>query len=77
MLAEFNPIVFVKFRHAGNGGFAEVFEVAIPDGGDNMIIIIPEFALVFGAVGGDGGVARVDGPRFAVFVEEVRETDFD
>ena len=75
--ADFDPVILTELGHFGEGGFAEVFEVIAPDARDGGIVVVPEFAFVSGAVGGDGGVAGMDGVGFAVFVEEVGETDFD
>ena len=77
MFADVDPVFFVNFGHFGEGGFAEIFEIVAPNGGDGSIIIVPEFAFVAGAIGGDGGVARVDGLGFAIFVEEVGEANFE
>ena len=77
LLAELNPIIFVDLVELGEGGFAESFEIIVPDGSDGEFVVIPEFAGFLGAVGGFGGVARVDGFGFAVFVEEVGEPNFD
>ena len=75
--ADIDPVIFAEARHLGSGGFAGAFEVIVPNGGDGEVVEVPEFVFVFGAVGGFGGVARIDGVSFAVFVEKIREADFD
>ena len=77
LLAHFDPVGLAEFGHLGEGGFAVVFEIIVPDCGDGEVVIIPEFAFVFGAVGAESGVTGANRVGFAVFVEEVRETDFE
>ena len=77
LMTNFDPVILAEAAHLREGGFAEVFEEIVPDAGDSEIVIIPEFTLRFGAVGGDGRVAGVDRIGFAKFVEKVRETDFN
>ena len=74
--ADIDPVGFAEFGHGGEGGFAVVFEVIVPDGGDGEVVVIPEFAFVFGAVGTKGGMTGADGVGFAIFVEEVGKADF-
>ena len=74
--AEVNPVAFADRIKLRKGGLAEGFEIIIPDCSDSGAIIIPESAFVFGAVGGDGGIVRVDWARFAVAIKEIRQADF-
>ena len=76
MLTNVDPVIFIDAGHFGNGGFAETFKIIVPDSGDGFVVIIPEFAFLFGTVSGDGGIAGVDGVGFAEFVEEIGEADF-
>ena len=61
----------------GEGGLAGILEIVVPDGGDGEVVVVPEFAFILSAIGGDGGIFGVDGVSLAVFVEEVGETDFE
>ena len=49
----------------------ELFEEIIPDGRDDMIIIIPEFAFFFGTIDRLGAISRGNRVRLAIFIEEI------
>ena len=70
--AEIDPVFFVEFGHFGEGRFARLLEIIVPNGGNSEIVIIPEFALVACAIRGDGGIFRIDRVSLAIFIEEVR-----
>lgn len=76
LFANVDPVRFAQFGDTRKGGFAGGGEVIIPNSSDGEVVVIPEFAFIFGAIGGDGGVARIDRVGFAVFVEEIGEADF-
>ncbi len=57
-VAEADPVIFAKFVKCGEGVFAVIFEVIVPDGGDGLFVVVPEFAFAFGAIDGFGGEAR-------------------
>ncbi len=75
--AEVDPVGFVDIGHFGDAGFATALEKVVPDAGDGFVIIVPEFAFVFGAISAQSRIAGVDGGGFAVFVEKVREANFE
>ena len=45
LMSDFNPVVGSEAIHLRESGFAEVFEIIIPNVSDGEIVVIPEFAL--------------------------------
>ena len=76
-LADFGPIILFLLVEGSKTGLAGIFEEIIPDGANGIVVIVPEFAFVSSAVGGDGRVARVFWIGLAIFVKIIGETDFD
>ena len=77
LVTDLDPVVLLEVFHFTESGFAEIFEIIIPNTGDSEVVIIPEFAFLLGAVGGDGRVAGMNRVRFTIFIKKIRETDFD
>ncbi len=77
MFAEVDPIFFAAGGHFGDSGFAGCFVIVVPDVGNGVVVIVPEFALVSSTVGGDGGVTGADGIGLAEFVEKIGEANFE
>ena len=76
-MADVGPVIWFEVFHFREGRFAEVFEIIVPNATNSKIIIVPEFAFVFGTIGGHSRIARMDRVRLAVFIEKVGETYFD
>ena len=77
LVADVGPVILVESLHLRKGGFAKILEIIIPNATDGEVIIIPKLAFVFGAVGGDGGIAGVNWVGFSILIEEVGKTNFD
>ena len=44
-MTDFDPVILAEAVHLRESGFAEVFEIIIPNVSDGEIVVIPEFAL--------------------------------
>ncbi len=77
IMGKIGPVGFIILVEGGESFFAVDFEVIVPDGGNGMAIVFPEFAFVTGAVGCDGRILRMLSLELAVEIEEIREAHLE